>query len=147
MRVEFASGQWVEIKGADQLTAGDKLALHSQTALPVNGEDLTELSEGRGRINFTLGMIDEQLYSVLSNIISAWSYPFILPRDDISKDETGKRTWEESLRRLPLDDWNELEDATEPHMAKLQAAPKGKPTTSTSSRNSSGAKGRSSRTG
>jgi len=146
MRADLKSGAWVELRGADQLVAGDKLALHQSTVLPVNGAELDELAEGRGRMSFSLGTVDEQLYNVLARLIQAWSYPYVLPRDDITQDDNGKRTYDESLKRLPLDDWNELEEITAPHMDKLRASPKGKRTTSTRSASSSAARGRSSQT-
>jgi hypothetical protein len=140
MKITTTSGQWIEMRGADELTAGDKLALHAATELPMAGSQIDDFAAGRGMFSFSLGTVDEQLYGVLARIITGWSYPYVLPRDDISQDDGGKRTYEDSLRRLPLDDWNELEEATALHMDKLRANPKGKRTTSTTSSRTSPAK-------
>jgi hypothetical protein len=136
-----SSGQWIELRGPEELTAGDKLALHAATELPMAGSQMEDFASGKGIFSFSLGTVDEQLYGVLARIITGWSYPYCLPKDDISRDEdTGKRTYADSLVRLPLDDWNELEEATVPHMEKLRANPKGKRTTSTHSGRTSPAK-------
>jgi hypothetical protein len=146
MKLELSSGQWIEMRGPEQLTAGDKLAMHASTQLPMAGSQLDDFASGRGTFSFSLGTVDEQLYGVLARIIQSWSYPYCIPKDDISQDENGKRTWEDSLRRLPLDDWNELEEATAAHMDKLRQSPKGKRTTSTTSGSTSRAKAGGSRT-
>jgi len=145
MKITTASGQWIELRGPDELTAGDKLALHAATELPMAGSQIDDFASGKGVFSFSLGTVDEQLYGVLARIITGWSYPYVLPRDDISQDEAGKRTYADSLVRLPLDDWNELEEATAPHMEKLRANPKGKRTTSTGSVRTSPARAGSSR--
>lgn len=146
MKLELTSGQWIELRDVNQLTAGDKLALHASTELPMQGSQIDEFAEGRGTFTFSLGTVDEQLYGVLARIIQAWSYPYCLPKDDISRDlDTGKRTYADSLARLPLDDWNELEEATAEHMNKLRQSPKGRKTTSTTSGRSSRAKVENSR--
>lgn len=128
MKLNLSSGQWIEMRDANQLTAGDRLAMHSTTRLPVEPG-----SNGTRTYSFSLSDVDEQLYAVLGQIITGWSYPYCLPRDDDSFDEHGKPTFENSLRRLSLDDWDELEAATEPHMDKLRTGKKGKKTTSTTS--------------
>jgi hypothetical protein len=145
MKLELPSGNWIELRGPEELTAGDKLALHSSTEVPLNSADL---EDGRDTtFNFTLGTIDEQLHGVLSRIITGWSYPYVLPKDDDNTDRRGKPTYADSLLRLSLDDWNELEEATEPHMEKLRASPKGRSTTSPTSASSSRAKAVGSRRG
>ena len=92
-------------------------------------------------ISFSLSMVEDQQNAVLARLISAWSYQFTLPRlDDTVDPATGVKTYEDSLKRLPLDDWDEVEEAVSPIMDKLRSAgPKGK--TGPSSNGSSKAKG------
>jgi hypothetical protein len=129
VKLTLSSGQWLELRGPDELNAGDRLAMHATTQLPVSPGQ----NNGSRTYLFSLGDVDEQLYAVLGRIIQAWSYPFCIPRDDDSYDEHGRPTFENSLKRLPLDDWDEIEEATAPHMAKLRGGKKELRTTSTSS--------------
>jgi hypothetical protein len=147
MKLELQSGHWIEMRGAGELTAGDKSAMHSVTRLPIDGSELDSFASGVGKFSLSLGMVEDQTYAVLARIIFGWSYPYCLPKDDISRDEDDSRTYADSLRRIPLDDWNEVEDAIAPHMAKLRSGPKGRKTTSSTSSKGSPAKGRDSRTG
>jgi hypothetical protein len=140
MKVNLTSGAWVEMRGPGELMAGDKLALHESTVLPVAGSGLEDFAAGLGTFNLPLGMMDLQLYGVLDSLVQGWSYPYCLPRDDDNVDDKGRRTWADSLKRLPIDDWNEIEEAVQPHMDKLRSSPKGRKTTSSRSSSTSAAR-------
>jgi hypothetical protein len=87
-------------------------------------------------------MVEAQNYAVLARVITQWSYGFVLPSRDDCRDDLGQKTYQDSLRRIPLDDWDIVEDAIAPHMEKLRkAGPKGRETTTGSSNGTSRGKG------
>lgn len=132
MKVTFSSEAWVEMRGSDELTARDKAAMYDATFLP--SPMTADMSGARLPATVSMGLIEQQTYAVLASVIITWSYQFPLPKDDGSVDLEGHLTWDESLKRLPLDDWNELEEAVAPHLAKLRSGgPKGPRTPATSS--------------
>jgi hypothetical protein len=122
------------MKDIGQLTAGDKLAMRGAVRLPLGGD------AERPTTVFSFGDMDFQIYVVAARVIMAWSYPYTLPKQDPSRDEHDSPAYEESLKLLPIDDWNELEGALVPYKAKLDQDPKAARTTSTTSRHSSKAK-------
>lgn len=114
------------MRGPDQLTAGDRAAMQAAVTMPVPA------SGDIGTLEITLGMIDDQLWAVLGRLVFSWSYPMCLPRDDQSEN------WADSLAQIPIDDWNVIEDAIEPHMSKLRGSgPKGKTMTTAHSNGTS----------
>jgi hypothetical protein len=134
MRVTFESGNWVEMRSPAELMSGDRSAMHAATEIPVSSKQLNAASKGDnsilGDITFSMGMVEDQQYAVLSRLISAWSYDFPIPRLDETTTPTGKPAFEDSLRQIPIDDWDEIDAAVAPHMAKLRKGPKGKATSS-----------------
>jgi hypothetical protein len=128
MRVTFESGAWVEMRAPGELNAKDKAKMLAATILPsidVNGTGMSS--------PLSMDMLMRQTYAVMDRIITGWSYDWVLPKDDISQDEDGYRTWDASLLQIGIDDWNELEEAVEPHMVKMRGGPKGKKATTSSS--------------
>ena len=132
MRVTFTSGAWVDMRPPQELTAKDKMKVQAATVLPS-----VDWSTGAMSSPMTMDMISRQTFACLDRIITAWSYDWVLPKDDISSDEDGNRTWDASLLQLGIDDWNELEEATEPHLEKMRAAPKARGATTSRSNGSS----------
>lgn len=88
-----------------------------------------------------------QLYAVIDRVVLGWSYEYMLPKEDPSEDEDGNKTYDASLMCLPIDDMNELEEAVQPHMDKLQRGPKATGRRSSSSNGSSRARVPNSRRG
>lgn len=133
MKLELPSGNWIELRGPEQLNAGDRTAMHAAVTLPM---DASRLESGSvGMMNVSLGMVEAQNYAVLARVIFAWSYPMCLPREDASEG------YEDSLKQIPLDDWDVIEEAVAGHMAKLRGSgPKGKKTATASSNGTSKAK-------
>lgn len=122
-----------------ELNAKDKAVMMEATRLSVNwmrpGESYMDLA----------GMT-RQYHAIMNRIIKAWSFAYVIPSDDPSEDEDGNKTYEASLLVLPIDDYNELEDAVQPYVDKLNGGgPKGRKTTTSSSNGTSRAGVRSSR--
>jgi hypothetical protein len=118
VKVTFESGAWAEIRDAGQLTARDKATYTSAVSMPY------DTSRTGGVVQFNMGIITRQLYTVLAALITSWSYDWILPCEDLSADQAGNLTYDASLLNVPVDDINELEEAVEPHMEKLRGGPK-----------------------
>jgi hypothetical protein len=138
VKVDLPSGAWIEMRSADELTAGDRTAMYEATELPVSGSQIDALAAGTGSFRFSIGMVEAQNYAVLARLITQWSYGFMLPSKDDCLDELGQKTYQDSLRRIPLDDWDVIEEAIAPHMARLRnAGPKGKKTITASSNGTS----------
>jgi hypothetical protein len=133
MRAEFESGAWADLPDPGTMTARDKAVWSAATFMPYDMSRTGKVTQ------ISLGNISRQLNTMLAHFITAWSYPWILPSQDLSADDDGTLTYEQSLMNLPIDDYNELEAAAEPLLEKLRGGPKGTAvvTTSTSSSSSS----------
>lgn len=131
MRVTFESGAWVDIRPPGELTLKDKVFVNSATLVAVDwvNQSATKMSMAQ--------MMGSQ-YATMARVILSWSYEYIIPKDDISSDEDGQKTYEASLMLMPLDDYNELEDAIQPHLEKLRGKGPKERNTSTSNGSSKG---------
>jgi hypothetical protein len=142
VKIELPSGNWIELR--DQLTAGDRTAMYEATSMPVSDID----SLGSPQFRFSIGLIEAQQYAVLANLTLGWSYPYTLPRNDDNVDDNGQKTYQDTIRRLPLEDWDVIEEAMTPVMERLRkAGPKAKTATTSRSTGTSAEKATASRKG
>jgi hypothetical protein len=106
MRVELPSGAWVELR--ENLKAADKFAV--QDAIVLNFSDTKTQTLGAGVQN-------KMRNALLQRVITAWSYVGVpVP----SQNHQGADSIGEVM---DLDDYNALERAVEPLLAKVSFSP------------------------
>lgn len=107
MKVELSGDHWVEMREADDLRAGDRLAVKRVIKI-VRGEEGTSV--------FTGAVDDEQRVALLGRIITSWSYEGRpIPSEAMSP--------EASIEQLPLVDFNKLCSLLDDHMKAIDYTP------------------------
>lgn len=98
-RVDLPNGKWVEMRGPEQLNAGDRLAIRRVQQVPVV-EGITMISAG---------FREEQRMALLSRLITAWNYEG-WPIPSLALDAQA------AIEQLPIDAYDALTLAVNPHM-------------------------------
>jgi hypothetical protein len=93
--------QWAELRAPSTMRAGDAKALRKAIRLGMN-------AGGGWDKTFSLGDSDTQTDALLARVIVSWSYDLPLPVADA-----------DSLDEIPIDAWETLRDAIEPHQEAL----------------------------
>lgn len=89
--------QWAELRAASTMRAGDAKALRRAIRLKSN-------AGGGWDKTFSLGDVDARADALLARVIVSWSYDLPVPVAD-----------PDSLDEIPIDAWEVLRDAIEPH--------------------------------
>jgi hypothetical protein len=118
--------QWAELRAASTMRAGDAKALRRAIRLKAN-------AGGGWDKTFSMGDMDARVDALLGRVIVNWSYELPHPAAD-----------PDSLDEIPIDAWETLRDAIEPHQAALDfrnraTTQKSPPDDSSGSRTISGA--------
>ena len=109
MKVELPGDNWAEIKDADELNTGDKLAVKRAMKVPM--------SQANGTVAEISGAFtDEMRISMLARIIKEWSFEG-LPIPSLSMSP------EISIEQLPIKTYDALCDAIKPHMEAIEYSP------------------------
>lgn len=114
MKIELPSGETVELRTS--LKAKDKFAVQSAIFIANTGE-----ASG--------GVLPLMETALLSRLIEAWSLPDDLPSRHVCQQCSGNsKVWHEHVRdafgeALDIDDWNTLEKAVSPLLAKVVDTP------------------------
>lgn len=116
-RVDLTSGAWVDLR--DKLNAGDKFAAQDAAKLNVRNPSSND-DPGQAVTQSTGGFANQMRRALLARIIEAWSFEGIA----IPANNPGVREDPEAVAALfaevfDLDDWNDLEDATEDVLLKV----------------------------
>jgi hypothetical protein len=107
VRVELDDGNWIELRDADELRTGDKLAVKRALKLP---------RDENGMIVTTSAITDEQRIAMLGRIITAWSYEGRpIPSEAMSP--------ESAIEQLSIKTYDALCDAIKPHMEAIEYSP------------------------
>lgn len=102
-KAEFSSGNWVEYR--ENLKAMDRFAVQDAVSL--------EFSDKGNRAS--LGLVNDQRNALLGRIITGWSYNVAIP------SQTPQ--WAADVvigEAMDIDDYNELSDAVQPLLDKIQ---------------------------
>lgn len=112
MRVDLPDDHWVEMRGPDELVAGDRIAVNESFTVPVS----SETTPGEVVARVMSGAIgDHTRVALLRRIITAWSFDRVgLPIPSLNPA---------SIEQLPLEAYNRLRVAIEPHMDKVNYTP------------------------
>src|SRR5437764_131803 len=97
MRVELGGSDWAEIMDAGELRHADRKAVMRVSVM--------EIDPNRGMAYVSGATDDDARDELLKRIVTNWSLPYPLPKDD-----------PESLGRLSLDQADALAEAVRPHM-------------------------------
>jgi len=144
MRLAIPGGQWVDLRGPDELTGADDDAFQrvysaafaqdveitdedDQMEVSPDGVSMTPKAKPKRTIRVTMDMVAEQRDILLSRLITAWSFDIPLPYNSASRE------------LLPLAATRALNEAIKPHLAELRksAGPKESPGTTPASSNGS----------
>lgn len=119
MRVELPDGNWVEMRDADELRTGDKLAVKRAMKIPVRssgGNQPTGDDVNSTTMNMSGAFTDEMRVAMLGRIVTAWSYEgWPIPSLALSA--------EAAVEQLPIPVYDALCDAIKPHMDAIDYSP------------------------
>ncbi|MEV0660126.1 hypothetical protein ACIBI3_02365 [Actinomadura luteofluorescens] len=93
--------QWAELRAPSTMRAGDAKALRKAIRLKAN-------AGGGWDKTFSMGDLDDRADALLVRVIVNWSYELPVPAAD-----------PDSLDEIPIDAWETLRDAIEPHQEAL----------------------------
>lgn len=91
------TAQWAELRAPSTMRAGDAKALRKAIRLRTN-------AGGGWDKTFSMGDADARTDALLTRVIVAWSYELPVPVAD-----------PDSLDEIPIDAWERLREAIEPH--------------------------------
>lgn len=107
MKIDLPDGNWVEMRGVEDLRTGDKLAVKRASKIPRDAE---------GNVVVSTAFQDEQRIALLSRIITAWSYEgWPIPSVALSP--------EAAIEQLPINAYDALSDSVKEHMAAIEYTP------------------------
>lgn len=89
--------QWAELRAPETMRAGDAKALRKAIRLRTN-------SGGGWDKTFSMGDADARTDALLERVIVSWSYDLPVPAAD-----------SDSLDEIPIDAWEALREAIDPH--------------------------------
>lgn len=97
MHVDLGEDQWAELREPGELRRADKMAVLEHVDL--------EISPDERRVFVNGAADDKQVDALLERVITNWSLPFPLPKDDPA-----------SMGKLTLDQGDRLAEAVKPYM-------------------------------
>lgn len=113
MRVELSNGAWADLREPSELRSADRKAVNRVVSFHV---------DENSRPIFSASMDDDMAAACLRRVITQWSFPMPLPKDDPGKPPSPDQPdgIPGSLDKLELEDEDLLRKAVEEHMKLLK---------------------------